>query len=111
MPMWIVDVLVAVVLTTVEATVLVIAFFAIGIAMWPSNRLSRGWELTVVATTVLSYALLVACACGLFLLHLPVAAVAQLMVVTAAPFIRPILIGGNRLRERFARRRRGDRRL
>ncbi|MFD5464984.1 hypothetical protein ACFWIQ_19470 [Kitasatospora sp. NPDC127059] len=109
MPTWIVDVLVAVVLTTVEATALVITAFALGIKQWAADKgghgITPGLKLTVRAVSVASLVLPLACAYGLFLLHLPIAATAQLLLAAAVPFLHPILTGVNRLRERLTHHR------
>ncbi len=114
MPQWVIDVLVAVVLTTVEVVALVLAFFAIGIKLWAANKGGGGvtlrLKLIICAASVASLVLPLACASGLSLLQLPIAATAQCLLVAAVPFLRPILIGVNRLREGFARRRHGRQR-
>ncbi|MFB7126798.1 hypothetical protein [Kitasatospora sp. NPDC056273] len=109
-----VDVLVAVVLTAVEVVALVLAFFAVGLKRWAADKSGRGvtpgLKRAARAVAVVSVALPLACAYGLFLLRLPVAAAAQCLLVVAVPFFRPLLIGVNRLREGVKRRRHGRRR-
>ncbi|MEU8512890.1 hypothetical protein AB0C76_15055 [Kitasatospora sp. NPDC048722] len=108
--MWqlVVDVLVTVVLTTVEVTALVLAFFAIALKVWAADKagrgVPRGLKRTGRAVAGTSIVLLLACAYGLLLLHLPVAASAQCLLAAAIPFFGPILTGVNRLREGLARR-------
>ncbi|MBD0694609.1 hypothetical protein [Streptomyces sp. CBMA123] len=110
----VVDVLVAVVLTTVEVVALVLAFFAIGITAWADDKSGRGvtprLKRITRAVAVVSLVLPLACAYGLFLLHLPIAATAQCLLVVAVPFLRPILTAVNRLREGVTRRWGGRRR-
>ncbi|MEV7783481.1 hypothetical protein [Kitasatospora sp. NPDC088351] len=109
-----VDVLVTVVLTTVEVVALVLAFFAIGLKQWAANKGGGGVTLSlkraVCAVAVVSFALPLACAYGLLLLQLSIAATAQCLLVVAIPFLRPVLIGVNRLREGVTRRWHGRRR-
>ncbi|MFD5463093.1 hypothetical protein ACFWIQ_09750 [Kitasatospora sp. NPDC127059] len=109
MPQLVVDILVAVVLTTVEVEALVLAFFAIGLKGWAADKAGRdttSLKRAASAMVVVSFALPLGCAYGLFLLHLPVAATAQCLLVVAIPFLPPILTGVNRLREGLTRRRR-----
>lgn len=42
MPQWVIDVLVTVVLTTVEVVALVVSFFAIGIKLWAADKGAAG---------------------------------------------------------------------
>ncbi|MEU4302890.1 DUF6234 family protein [Kitasatospora aureofaciens] len=105
------DVLVAVVLTTVEVVALLLAFFAIGITGWAQNkgrgRVEPSLERIFRTTAVVAFVLPLACAYGLFLLRLPIAAAAQCLLVSAIPFWRPIWTGVKRLREGVTRHRRG----
>lgn len=109
----VIDVLVTVVLTTVEVTAVVLAFFATAVKAWAADNtgrgVPRGLKRTGRAVAGTSFVLPLACAYGLFLLHLPVAASAQCLLAAAIPFFGPILTGVNRLREGLARRWPGHR--
>ncbi|MFF4345588.1 hypothetical protein ACFY00_37485 [Kitasatospora sp. NPDC001540] len=105
-----VDVLVAVVLTTVEVVALLLTSFALGIQAWADNKSGPGTTSSLKRTarvaTVVSFTLPPACAYALFLLRLPIAAIAQCLLLAAIPFLRPIVTGVNRLREGLTHRRR-----
>ncbi|MFH9355312.1 hypothetical protein [Kitasatospora sp. NPDC017646] len=114
MPRWVIDVLVAVVLTAVEVVALVLAFFALALKGWAADKsgrgVPRGLRRIGCGVAVVSFVLPLACAYGLFLLRLPIAATAQCLLVVAIPFLRSVLVGANRLRERVKRRRSGRQR-
>lgn len=72
--------------------------------------ITPGLKRVAWTVTVVSLALPLACASGLFLLSLPIAATTQCLLVAAVPFLRPVLSGANHLRKVFTRRRHGHRR-
>ncbi|MFJ1758652.1 hypothetical protein [Kitasatospora sp. NPDC088134] len=102
-----VDVLVAVVLTTVEVVALLLAGLAIGIKAWADNKSGRGTTpgLKRIALVTAALSLILPAACA-YALHLPTAAIAQCLLLAAIPFQHPIVTGANRLREGMTRHRR-----